>query len=458
MKKDKLVALVEKYRTVANEYASKLWENPETSENEKNSSQLLREILKENGFRVHDITDMQNSFYADFGNGGPIIGLLAEYDALPGLSQKLQAVQEAIVENAPGHGCGHNLLGAGILQAALGLKEYIETVGIKGTVRLYACPEEETLVGKTKMVNAGVFSDCDIALSWHPFTSNIVYNGSFLANNSIKFRFKGVSAHAGASPHLGRSALDAVELMNVGANYLREHVIDSARIHYTITNAGGPPNVVPKEAESWYFVRAPKRKDVQDITKRLFDIAKGAALMTGTTMEMELLGGVYEMLPNDELYNLTQANLLDLGHCEFDKEAFALAKKLQDTIAPEQVESEAHTMGIMDYQEGMYLHEGIVPENIAKHCKLSGSTDVGSVSWNIPTNFFATACWPIGVAAHSWQAVVASGSSIGTDGMNLAAKVIAGVAYDLYNDEEKIKAAKADFEKRTKTIKYVSPI
>ncbi|NLK44965.1 MAG: amidohydrolase, partial [Tissierellia bacterium] len=261
---------------------------------------------------------------------------------------------------------------------------------------------------------------------------------------------------AAQSPESGRSALDAVELMNVGANYLREHVIDAARIHYTITNAGGAPNIVPKEAESWYFVRAPHRKDVEEITERLFKIAEGAALMTETTVEIEVLGGCYELLPNDVLFELTYKNMEEVGAPSYTEEELQFAKEIQESLDPKLVEAEIKKY--IDTDEKIYLHQDVIDKDKTDSVTLLGSSDSGDVSWIMPMNLFLTATWPLGVPAHSWQATASSGSSIGMKGMVYAAKVFAGMAYDLLNDSSLVEAAIDEFKKRTENRKYVSPL
>ena len=245
-----------------NDISLKIWNNPEVSGEEKESANLYRRVLEEKGFKIVNTPGMEHAFYAEYGSGYPVIALLGEYDALPGLSQAVDTKFNPIEKDGPGHACGHNMLGAAPFGAALAIKEYIDKTGTNGTIRFYGCPDEERLVGKGKMIKAGAFEGCDLALSWHPMAVNSALNEAFLAMNTMKFKFHGISAHAAQSPESGRSALDAVELMNTGANYMREHIIDKARVHYTITNAGGAPNIVPAEAESWYYVRAPKMKDV----------------------------------------------------------------------------------------------------------------------------------------------------------------------------------------------------
>lgn len=434
-----------------------LWNNPEISEEEEESSKLFKEVLKSYDFKIRDIEDSGYAFLAEYGEGSPVIAILGEYDALPGLSQDLDTKFNPLVEDGPGHGCGHNLLGSASLGAALAAKKYLDETKSEGTIRFYGCPEEETLLGKVKMAKVGAFDGNDIALSWHPMNTNVAINEGFLANNSIKFKFHGVSAHAAQSPEAGRSALDAVELMNSGANYLREHVIDSARIHYTITNAGGAPNIVPKEAESWYFVRAPKRKDVEEITERLIKVAKGAAMMTETRVEHEILGGCYEKLPNDVLFDLTYKNMIEVGVPEYTEEELNFAKEIQESLDPDKLEAEIVKFGLAG-DENQYLHQEVMDKEDVGLVDLAGSSDSGDVSWLVPMNLFLTASWPLGVPAHSWQATASSGSTMGNKGMLYATKIFSAMIYDLLNDPKLVKEAKEEFSERTKKIKYKSPL
>ncbi|WMM24820.1 amidohydrolase [Tissierella sp. MB52-C2] len=435
----------------------KVWNNPETSGNEKEAANLYREILKNYGFKIKEVDEMEHALIGEYGSGSPVIAVLGEYDALPGLSQNLDTKFNPVQEGAPGHGCGHNLLGSAALGGVLAIKKYLEETKKSGTIRFYGSPEEETLIGKVKMIKTGAFEGCDLALSWHPMNANVAIESTFLSNNSIKFKFHGISAHAAASPESGRSALDAVELMNVGANYLREHIIDSARVHYTITNAGGAPNIVPKEAESWYFVRAPHRKDVDDITERLVKIAQGAAMMTETTVEYEVLGGCYEMLGNKVLFDLTHKNMVEIGSPEYTEEELQFAKTIQESLEPKLVEAEVKKF-VRSGSEKTYLYEGVVEKEKSDSVQITGSSDSGDVSWIMPMNLFLTATWPLGVPAHSWQATSSSGSSIGIKGMLYAAEIFSGMMYDLLNDPKLVEEAKAEFNKKTENNKYVSPL
>lgn len=439
------------------EISLNVWNNPETSGHEGSAANLYRRKLKEHGFTITEVSGMEHAFYAEYGKGYPVIAVQGEYDALPGLSQCLDTVYNPVEENGAGHGCGHNMLGAAALGSVLAIKKYLDETGIGGTVRFYGCPEEETLVGKVKMIKAGAFDGCDLALSWHPMNVNTALEKAFLSNNSIKFRFHGISSHAAASPEAGRSALDAVEIMNVGANYLREHMIDSARLHYTITNAGGAPNIIPKEAESWYFVRAPHRKDVEDITRRLFKVAEGAAMMTETTVDWEILGGCYEMLPNKVLFDLTYKNMVEIGAPEYTEEEREFAEKIQKSLDPKLVEGEMRKFGESTDEE-MYIYEGVLDKDKADTVMVAGSSDSGDVSWIMPMNLFLTATWPLGVPAHSWQATASSGSPMGQKAMLYAAEILSGMMYDILNDPSIAKEAVEEFNERTKKQKYVSPL
>lgn len=437
-------------------HAKMIWERPETAGYEAFSSDAFRQKLIKNGFAIHETPGVPYAFYGEYGVGSPVIAILGEYDALPGLSQKAGAIsREPLADGEPGHGCGHNLLGTASLGAALALKEYLAGSGASGTVRFYGCPAEEALSGKVEMIRAGAFEGCDVALSWHPMALNAAYNGGFLANNSIKFRFHGISSHAAAAPEAGRSALDAVELMNVGANYLREHIIDFARIHYTITKAGAVPNIIPPEAESWYYVRAPRRRDVNEITERLVKVAKGAAMMTETSVDYEIICGCYEALANDVMYNLTLEVMNDTELPSYTDEDLAYARALQATLPPGTLEKETDRIG-----EGgdLPVYSRVMDKETTGRIAMTGSSDSGDVSWLMPMNLFITSAWPIGTPPHSWQATSASGSTIGFKSMLYAAKVLAGMGRRLLDDPSLVARAKEEFANRTKDQKYVCPL
>lgn len=336
----------------------------------------------------------------------------------------------------------------------------LDATGAEGTVRYYGCPAEETLVGKVFMVKEGLFDDVDASLCWHPSGLTTVGLGSSSAMNSVKFRFFGRSSHAAGAPEMGRSALDAVELMNIGANYLREHVIEQARIHYVITNGGGEPNVVPPEAEVWYYVRAPERREVEEIYQRLLKIAEGATLMTETTMELEFLSGCYNTLMNRPIAEMIWNNMEKVGPAEFSEEDEKFARAMAENFSAEQRDRvirrvrEEHGVDLGDD----CLHEGLLPPVEPKGRSGGGSTDVADVSWVTPTAQFSTACSPLGATGHSWQVTAASGMGIGHTGMLQAAKILGLTGWQLLTDPEALKKAQEAFEEDTREEKYVSPI
>ena len=440
--------------------ANEIWENPEVALTETKACRLQANDLAQDGFTITTgIAGLATAFVAEYsqGEGGPVIGFLGEYDALPGLSQERRPSQSPLVEAGPGHGCGHNLLGAAALAAAAVTKAWLEHTGKPGTVRYYGCPAEETVEGKNFMARAGVFDDLAVALTWHPGSANSATANSCLASDNVKFRFHGRTAHAAANPETGRSALDAVELMNVGVNFMREHMPEKARIHYVITNGGGAPNVVPDEAEVWYYVRSPERYQVNELTARVRKIAEGAALMTETTLEEEYISGIYNLLPNPALASQLMGVLEGLGPIDFtpDEKAFAQA------IAREYPESLRR--GVLKAQRlpESLLDEGVTgdvfPIRGAGEVSTFG-TDVGDVSWVVPTGSIGTACFVLGTPGHSWANTATAGMSIGHKGMIHAAKAMAIAAANLISDPELIAAAKADFDAATKDQPYVSPI
>ncbi|HET7560184.1 MAG TPA: amidohydrolase [Limnochordia bacterium] len=447
------------------ELSDRIWESPELGLQEAQSSEVLAGALERQGFRVErGVAGMPTAFVAEAGSGGPVIALLGEYDALPGLSQVRGALEHTpLIVGGPGHGCGHNLLGTAAAGAAMAVKAAIERGEIKGTVRFYGCPAEETLVGKVFMVKAGLFDDVDCALTWHPGSTNGVWTSSLLAMNSAKFTFYGVASHAAAAPEAGRSALDAVELMNVGVNFLREHVAGGVRIHYVITDGGLGPNVVPNRAQVWYYVRAPKRDEVEAVYQRVLDIAKGACLMTGTTHEVRLICGCSDILANRTLGELLQAQLEAIGPPAFDPEERELARKLQATFEPKEVDRAFERLN----RRGAKLGRRGEPDaelfaGVTDHGGYGeaggGSTDVGDVSYVVPTAQINTVTAPIGTPGHSWQNVVAVGSSLGQKGMLYAAKVLAAASCELMRAPELVAKARAEFAAATRERPYVSPV
>jgi aminobenzoyl-glutamate utilization protein B len=459
MKKEDLVTYIDQHADELFGIAQTIYENPEISKEEVHSAEYFRKLLQENGFTIHNFEqeELKNAFYAEFGTGHPVVAMLGEYDALPGLSQVGGAKEKKAVENgAPGHACGHNLLGTCAFGAAIAAKKYLEESGQKGTVRFYGCPMEELLIGKVIMAKYHAFDGCDMAFSFHPWDANIPVSEGFLAMNNMRFRFTGISSHAGQAPEQGRSALDAVELSNMGVNVMREHIISSARIHYIITNGGEAPNIVPKEAASWYYVRAPHRNDVVAITKRVINCQKGGALMTDTTFEYENAGGCYEILPNEILCDVARRNFEEMKMSPYTEEEKELAKALSDSLPPEQVAKERENIGFADTSSA--IHTGIISKESMSRYNISGSSDIGDVSWLMPFSIIFTATWPLGVNPHTWQSASASGNTLGQKGMLYASKIMAGMFYDVINDAEIFEKAQAEFNQRTEGNPYVSPL
>ncbi len=439
--------------------SERLWETPELGLHEEESAALLIEVLESEGFSIETgVGGMPTAFVASYGEGDPTIGLLGEYDALPGLSQSVSAERDPIEAGGPGHGCGHNLFGVAVLGAALGVARAIDAGEIEGTVRYYGCPAEETLVGKTYMARAGVFDDLDAALTWHPGDLTTPRVGSSNALDSIEFTFHGESAHAGGSPESGRSALDGVELMNVGAEFMREHVTDASRIHYAITNGGDAPNVVPAEASVWYFVRAPTREEVEANTAWLREIADGAATMTRTTVEERVLSGCYPYLANRTVTDVIWKHMRDLGAIEYDEADREFARNLLDTVADSNREAQLGDLpeDVREAVEGRALHgEPVAP--FGEDEVSGGSTEVGDVSYITPTGQFRAATWPVGAPGHSWQVVAANGD-FARKGMIRATRILGRTAVDLMGDPETLAAAREEFEAATADRPYETPL
>jgi aminobenzoyl-glutamate utilization protein B len=421
----------------------KIWELAEVGYKETKSSALLKDELRKAGFRVEEgIAGIPTAFIASWGEGKPGIGILAEYDALPGLSQQDVPQKQPRVEGAPGHGCGHNLLGSGSVFAAIEVRQYMQEHKLRGTLRLYGTPAEEGGSGKVFMARAGVFNGSDVALAWHPGDSNRANVSTNLATLTAKFRFRGTAAHAALAPEQGRSALDALLLMSHAVEMLREHVPQSTRMHYTINNGGASPNIVPDLAEGTFQARYPDMPTLDGIWQRIIKCAQAGALATETKLEMEIVSGSYNMLPNDTLAALYDKNLRVIGGVKYTPAETAFAESIRKTLSL----AEALPMG---------SQESILP--IASGV-FYGSTDVGDVSWSIPTSELNVATLAPGVPLHSWQSTACTGMSIGRKGMMVAAKTLALTALDLLEDPKLIAAAKADFERRRAGNVYRSPI
>lgn len=454
---EQLAAIIEGKRDFFIQISDKIWEYAETRFEEKQSAELLCQALEKEGFAVErGAAGIETAFIGSFGSGKPVVAILGEFDALSGLSQNRGvASQDPVQEGGNGHGCGHNLLGTGSLAAAVALKQYMEEHQLPGTVRYYGCPGEEGGSGKTFMAREGVFNDADFALCWHPAPLNGIMPGSSLANYQVYFKFKGRSSHAAASPHLGRSALDAVELMNVGVNYLREHVIQEARIHYAITNTGGmSPNVVQAQAEVLYLVRAPKTHQVEEIYQRVCDIARGAALMTGTQLEIVFDKACSNLIGNNVLEEVMHKQFTELGVPVFDESEKELARAIRETLTEEDMKLFRRMKGIEDKE----LADFLIPFSMKGMKVGSGSTDVGDVSWIVPTAQCITACMAIGTPFHTWQLVAQGGTSLGHKGMLHAGKVLAATALEVMQNPELLEAAKAELQQHLAEEPYVCPI
>ena len=441
--------------------SKEIWGYAELGLKEVQSSKAIAAYLEKEGFKVQlGVGSIPTAICAEYGSGHPVIAYLGEYDALPQLDQKVAAHKEwqhPERPESPGHGCGHNNLGVGAVGAAVFLKEAIASGAVKGTVRFYGCPAEETLVGKVFMVRDGAFKDVDCAMTWHSHAYNGAWGACYTCMNSVKFHFHGKAAHAAGHPFDGRSALDAVELMNVAANYMREHVKPDVRLHYaTIFN--GAPNVVPDKCSVWYYIRAPKRKDVDEVYAWLCDCAKGAALMTQTTFDIEFLTGCSEVLPNDVLEQVMLTAYKDVGAPKFTPEDYAFAKEIAQTY-PEVL---ARDRKVMKEEYGVngddkFLCDVVFDKVIENRLVAPGSTDVGDVSHVVPTYQIYVAGQGIGCPGHSWQMTAYSGSHVGIASMLCAAKVMGLSGLRLLEQPELVKAAWDNFH-QNQTEPYVSPL
>lgn len=418
--------------------ADDLWRWAEVGYRETRSSQRLQAELREGGFEVEaGVAGMPTAFVARAGRGGPVIALLAEMDALPGASQAVAAERRSVDGQAAGHACGHNLFGAGTVAAARAIRQWLLDTGTPGEVRVYGAPAEEGGAGKVYLVRAGLFDDVDAVLHWHPADANSAAQSASMANVSGRFRFEGVASHASISPERGRSALDGVEALNHMANLLREHVPEGTRIHYTISDGGGAPNVVPATAEAYYYVRHPDPAVVREVFGRLQRAAEGAALGTGTRVSYTPVGGVYGLLPNDALGRVLDAALRAGGGVALGEAEQGFARALQGTL--ERAPPLAQAGDVADYAVGGLSH---------------ASTDVGDVSWNAPTAGLSTATWAPGTSAHSWQATAASGHALGHLGAQAAARALADAATRLYREPALLAQARREFEQRRGAAAY----
>ena len=439
--KDYVRQAIEDRAPAYRDVAMQIWNFAELGYQEEKSSSLLQEQLREEGFELTaGVAAMPTAFVATFGSGRPIITILAEFDALPGLSQAAAPYRQPTVEDAAGHACGHHLFGTASTAAAIAVKEWLASSGQTGTIRLYGTPAEEGGSGKVYMVRAGLFDDVDVVLNWHPGDRNDASPRTTLAVKSAKFRFKGTAAHAASAPHRGRSALDGVEAMNHMVNLLREHVPQETRIHYVITKGGRAPNIVPEMAEVYYYVRHPDAEVLSEIWKRVEQTARGASMGTETEVDWEIIGGTHSILTNVTLSRVAHANLGSLGGIDYLPEESAFAETIRETL------------GRVDIPLGSEKEVQPFEESITM-----ASSDVGDVSWVVPTVGFRTATWVPGTAAHTWQAVAAGGMGIGIKGMLLAAKVLATTAVDILTDPSIAQEARHEWqEKRGPDFQYES--
>ncbi|MGC5904597.1 M20 family metallopeptidase [Providencia stuartii] len=460
---------IEQNRARFTQLSDAIWDHPETRFEETFSAGLLADALEQEGFTVErGVGDIDTAFIASFGSGAPVIALLGEFDALAGLSQHSACSHPSpVIENGNGHGCGHNLLGTAALAAAFAVKAWIEENQLPGTVRFYGCPGEEGGSGKTFMVREGLFDDVDAAVTWHPESFSGVFNVQSLANIQTAFRFKGIAAHAANSPHLGRSALDAVSLMNVGVQFLREHIIQEARIHYAVTNTGGAsPNVVQADAEVLYLVRAPQLDQAQDIYQRVIDIAKGAALMTGTQLEIRLDKACSNYVPNRTIEKAMYQHITHYGIPEYSEQEHQFAEEIHATLTKDDLHNAklnaARSGGEQaikwgERQGNKALTDEVLPYVESKEL-MYGSTDVGDVSWVTPTAQCFSPCFAFGTPLHTWQLVAQGRTSIAHKGMLLAGKIMAATAVDLLTTPNLLAQAKSEFQRQRAQQPYHCPI
>lgn len=471
MQKKDALAIIDERQDLFTQVSDQIWEYAELSLLEYRSMELYCKVLAENGFTVEkNLCNVPTAFSGTFGSGKPVIGILGEFDALSGLSQKCGvARREELVAGGCGHGCGHNMLGAGSLAAAFAVKEYLEKTGKSGTVIFFGCPGEEGGAGKAFMARERAWENLDAALSWHPGQFNQVTTGSCIACIQVEYKFTGIAAHAAGNPEQGRSALDAVQLMNIGVEFLREHMPDTARIHYAITDAGGnSPNVVQPTAQVLYMVRAPKVREAMRLQARVDKIAEAAAMMTETKLTRRFIDGTANTVSNERLERLLYENFLSLGVPSFTEEERAFAQQLVDSyeMKPEGtfVDELEDTLSSEEFAQVLEKSHGgkdplldfLVPYHHSKKVEM-GSTDVGDVSWLTPTAQIGTSCFAAGAPGHSWQNVSIGATSIGHKGLLCAGKVLAAAAIDLIDTPSILEEAHAEFTKKT-ADGYLCPI
>jgi aminobenzoyl-glutamate utilization protein B len=456
---DKIWQLVDDRKVDYEALSDRVWGMPEIAYTEYRSVAEHTAMLEQEGFRItENLAGIPTAVMGEAGEGGPVIAILGEYDALPGLSQVAGLAEPKEMERGGhGHGCGHNMLGSAALLAATAVKNYLTERGIKGRVRYYGCPAEEGGAAKGFMVRAGAFKDVDIAITWHPAAITRVDDARSLAGVRVDYTFRGRASHAAAAPHLGRSALDAVELMNVGVNYMREHMPSDARIHYALLDGGGiAPNVVQAFAKVRYSIRATELAGMKALIERVRKIAEGAAMMTETSVEIRTISGVSNLLGNTPLEHAMQRQLDRLGPPPFDAADRAYAAQIQATLSPEDIASAYARAGVPPKKDTP-LCDFVVPYG-TQGAPMIGSTDVGDVSWVVPTVQALVATHAIGTPGHSWQITAQGKSGQAKKGMVNAAKVMAGVAVEALDDPSLIMKAQADLKARTDVTPYDCPI
>ena len=413
-----LDSTIDKHQSEFENVAMTIWDLAEVGYQEYESSKLLQDSLKDHGFRIQtNVADIPTAFIAEYGSGSPVIAILGEFDALPGVAQSASPFKEPYKDNQAGHACGHHLFGAGSAWSSVVIKDWIKANNIKGTIRFYGTPAEEGGSGKVYMTRAGLFNDVDVALHWHPGSVSHARPRTSNSNKSARFTFDGISAHAAAAPEQGRSALDGVESMNMMVNLMREHIPQESRIHYVITKGGNAPNVIPDEAQVYYYVRHPKREMVAQLFERVVKAAEGAAMGTGTSVSYEVMHGNFPLMPNDTLQRIMHDKLTNRGGIKYSSAETEYAKQIHQTFLNP-------TAKIGD-QENILSY---------KSTHGYGSTDVGDVSWLVPTGGVRIASWVPGTSAHSWQAVASGGTTIGLKGTKLAVQVLSETAQEIYLD------------------------
>ena len=419
---------INKHQSQFENIAMQIWDLAEVGYQEYKSSKLLQDTLEEHGFKIQiNVANIPTAFIAEYGSGKPVIAILGEFDALPGVAQSASPFKESYKDNQAGHACGHHLFGSGSAWSSVVIKEWLTANKIKGTIRFYGTPAEEGGSGKVYMARAGLFNDVDIALHWHPGSVSHARPRTSNSNKSARFTFTGISAHAASAPEQGRSALDGVESMNMMVNLMREHIPQDSRIHYVITKGGLAPNVIPDEAEVYYYVRHPKRKMVESLFKRVVKAAKGAAMGTETEVSYEVMHGNYPLMPNDTLQRIMHKKLSDRGGITYSS--------LENDFANQIYKTFLNPSAQIGDQENILTYE-------TTHGY--GSTDVGDISWLVPTGGARIASWVPGTSAHSWQAVASGGTTIGLKGTKLAVQVLTETAREIYLNPDIVKQAETE--------------